>query len=129
MHADAAHELLSPDLPSRLTLQRLMRSVNSASLELAAATSECSHVWSLRHDQEGRSSEGSRDALSDVRYRAAVRHRLYRALDEYLSAIRELTREATRGAFLSDSEPAARDHEETIRAYIVASSYKLEIPF
>lgn len=127
--ADLAHSLLSAALPSRTAVNSLSRSVQAAALELAAAVSEYHHLASLRYDPDRTRSEGVRDATADIRYRHLARQRSWRALEDYLRAVRELTAEASRGAFFCETEALAHDHHDAFRAYFVSTSFELDIPF
>jgi hypothetical protein len=127
--ADLAHDLLSAALPSRRAVIDLSRSLHAAALELAAATSQYHHIWSLRHDPDAVRSEGCRDALSDVRYRGIVRERVWRALEDYLRAVRDLTAEASRGSFLSENEAVALGHFDAFRIHQLVTAFELDIPY
>lgn len=129
MPVPSDHSLLAHDTPSRAALVPLCRSIEAAALELAAATSQCTLIWSQRHDPEATRRSDPPDTVSDVAYRALVRERLVMAIHDYLCAGRDLLQEASRGAFLSDSEPVAARHPDTLRAYIVLREFDQEVPF
>lgn len=127
--ADAAHNLLTPWLPSRAPIIAALRTVTGCALEVAAATTEGQRLDAIRADPVALAESGLEATDRWIRQRRLCRRRLFDAVQDYISALQVLTADCSRGAWLSSDEPAAADFESSISLFLCLGQWGQQIPF